>query len=158
MGKKPTSKPDFSRFFPQKTGFNRTGPIWFEPVSGPVRLIFDKNTVIRFGWFFGSKPNRTVNTPNHATLFSEQCNEQWSYAPLLRPDWVWSNVQNVLNWIRPSKIKNIFFYFFIVFYSLDDVVFTEFNHNSNFFLIIFYKLCCCVLKKSTKVSVVFQTW
>jgi hypothetical protein len=38
---------------------NRTGPVRFEPVSGPVRLIFYKNTVIRFGWFFESKPNRT---------------------------------------------------------------------------------------------------
>jgi hypothetical protein len=36
-----------------------TEPDRFEPVSGPVRLIFYKNTVIRFGWFFESKPNRT---------------------------------------------------------------------------------------------------
>jgi hypothetical protein len=38
--------------FSQKTGFNRTGPVQFEPVSSPVRLIFYKNTVIQFGWFF----------------------------------------------------------------------------------------------------------
>jgi hypothetical protein len=45
--------------FCKKTGFNRTGPVRFEPVFGPVRLIFYKITVIRFGWFFKSKPNRT---------------------------------------------------------------------------------------------------
>ena len=28
-----------------------------EPVFGPVRLIFHKINVIRFGWFFESKPN-----------------------------------------------------------------------------------------------------
>jgi hypothetical protein len=38
--------------FSKKTGFNRTGPVLFEPVSGPVRLIFIKNTEIQFGWFF----------------------------------------------------------------------------------------------------------
>jgi hypothetical protein len=47
----------------KKTGFNRTGPVQFELVFGPVRLIFSKINVIRFGWFFESKPNRTVNTP-----------------------------------------------------------------------------------------------
>jgi len=46
----------------KKTGFNRTGPVRFELVFGPVRLIFSKINVIRFGWFFESKPNRTVNT------------------------------------------------------------------------------------------------
>ena len=49
----------FPVFLAIKTGFNRTGPVWFEPVSGPVRLIFIKNTEIQFGWFFESKPNRT---------------------------------------------------------------------------------------------------
>ena len=44
--------------FSKKTGFNRTGPVRFEPVSGPVRLLFIKHTEIRFGWFFESKPNR----------------------------------------------------------------------------------------------------
>ena len=43
----------------KKTGFNRTGPVRFELVFGPVRLIFSKINVIRFGWFFESKPNRT---------------------------------------------------------------------------------------------------
>jgi hypothetical protein len=51
--------------FSKKTGFNRTRPIRFEPVSSPVRLIFIKNTEIWFGWFFKSKPNRTVNTSNN---------------------------------------------------------------------------------------------
>ena len=44
-----------------------------------------------------------------------------------------------------------------MFYSLDDVIFVEFDHNSNLFLIIFYKLCCYVLKKPRKLSDVFQT-
>jgi len=51
--------------FYQKTGFNQTGPVWFEPVFGPVRLIFYKITVIRFGWFFKSKPNRTEPNREH---------------------------------------------------------------------------------------------
>jgi len=38
--------------FSKKTGFNRTGPARFEPVSGPVWLIFLQNNEIRFGWFF----------------------------------------------------------------------------------------------------------
>ena len=38
--------------FSKKTGFNRTGPARFEPVSGPVRLIFLQNIEIRFSWFF----------------------------------------------------------------------------------------------------------
>jgi hypothetical protein len=38
--------------FSKKTGFNWTGLVLFEPVSGPVRLIFIKNTEIQFGWFF----------------------------------------------------------------------------------------------------------
>ena len=42
----------FLGFFALKTGFNRTGPVRFEPVFGPVRLIFHKINVIRFGWFF----------------------------------------------------------------------------------------------------------
>jgi hypothetical protein len=38
-------KPDLMKglgfpVFSKKTGFNRTGPARFEPVSGPVRLIF----------------------------------------------------------------------------------------------------------------------
>jgi hypothetical protein len=49
----------FPGFLPKKTGFNRTGPVRFEPIFGPVRLIFHKINVIRFGWFFESKPNRT---------------------------------------------------------------------------------------------------
>jgi len=49
----------------KKTGFNRTRPVRFEPVSGPVRLIFTKNTKIQFGWFFESKLNQTVNIPMH---------------------------------------------------------------------------------------------
>jgi len=94
---------------------------------------------------------------NHATLFSEQgrhaplFTEQWSseqcsIATLIRPDRV-----------RLSKIKKNIFYFLIMFYSLDDVIFVEFDHNSNLFLIIFYKLCCYVLKKPRKLSDVFQT-
>jgi hypothetical protein len=46
------SVPVFSGFFALKTGFNRTRPVRFEPVFGPVRLIFHKINVIRFGWFF----------------------------------------------------------------------------------------------------------
>jgi len=42
----------FPGFFAKKTGFNRTGPVRFETVFGPVRLAFYKITVIRFGWFF----------------------------------------------------------------------------------------------------------
>jgi len=70
----------------------------------------------------------------HATLFTEQwSSEQWSIAPLFRPDMVQSNAQNVLNQVRRSKIKNIFFFIFlIVFYSLDDVVSAKFDCNSNF--------------------------
>jgi hypothetical protein len=49
----------FPGFLPKKNGCNRTGPVRFEPVFGPVRLIFHKINVIRFGWFFESKPNRT---------------------------------------------------------------------------------------------------
>jgi hypothetical protein len=49
--------------FSKKTGFNRTGPVRFEPVSGPVRLIFTKNTKIRFGWFFKSKTERNREHP-----------------------------------------------------------------------------------------------
>jgi hypothetical protein len=51
----------FPVFFSKKTGFNRTGPVRFEPVFGPVRLAFYKITVIRFGWFFSlnrTEPNR----------------------------------------------------------------------------------------------------
>jgi len=49
---------------------NRTGPVRIELVSCPVRLIFYKNTVIRFGWFFKSKPNWTEPwTPLASPLF-----------------------------------------------------------------------------------------
>jgi len=51
----------------QKTRFNRTDR-FSEPVFGPVRLIFHKINIIRFGWFFESKPNRTVNTPTDHML------------------------------------------------------------------------------------------
>jgi hypothetical protein len=50
--------------FCKKTRFNQTGPVRFEPVFGSIQLIFHKINVIRFGWFFESKPNRTVNTPS----------------------------------------------------------------------------------------------
>jgi hypothetical protein len=49
----------FLVFYQKKIGFNRTEQFRFEPVFGPVRLIFHKIYVIRFGWFFESKPNRT---------------------------------------------------------------------------------------------------
>jgi len=51
----------FPSFLPKK--LDLTEPVQFEPVFCPVRLIFHKINVIRFGWFFESKPNRTVNTP-----------------------------------------------------------------------------------------------
>jgi hypothetical protein len=38
--------------FSKKTEFNRTGPARFEPISGPVQLIFLQNSKIRFGYFF----------------------------------------------------------------------------------------------------------
>ena len=96
----------------------------------------------------------SVNSGGMCLLFSEQ----WRHASLFRPDQVQSNAQNALNWVQLSKIKKLYFLFLIVFYSLDDVLFAEFDHNSNLFLIIFYKLCCCVLKKPRKLSDVFQTW
>jgi hypothetical protein len=53
----------FPGFFAKKKNeFNRTAPVRFEPVFGPVQLIFSKINVIWFGWFFESKPNWTVNT------------------------------------------------------------------------------------------------
>ena len=70
----------------------------------------------------------------HATLFTEQwSSEQWSIAPLFRPDVVRSNAQNALKQVRRSKIKKTYFFIFlIVLYSLDDAVSTEFDCNSNF--------------------------
>ena len=48
-----------------KNGFKRTGLVRFEPVFGPVRLIFHKINVIRFDWFFEFKPNRTEPNREH---------------------------------------------------------------------------------------------
>jgi hypothetical protein len=60
----------FPVFFLKKPDL--TEPDRFEPVSGSVRLIFYKQIIIRFGWFFESKPNRTVNTPNSSTCKQNQ--------------------------------------------------------------------------------------
>jgi hypothetical protein len=48
--KNPDDRIRFPCFFAKK-------PDLTEPVFGPVRLIFHKINVIRFGWFFESKPN-----------------------------------------------------------------------------------------------------
>jgi hypothetical protein len=37
---------------PNKIGFNRTELVRFELDSGPVRVIFHKINITRFGWFF----------------------------------------------------------------------------------------------------------
>jgi hypothetical protein len=51
------------QFFPKKP--NLTEPDRFGLNRFPVRLIFIKNTEIRFGWFFESKPNRTEPNREH---------------------------------------------------------------------------------------------
>jgi len=73
--------------FSKKTGFNRTRPVRFESVSGPVQLIFTKNTKIRFGWFFKSKPNRTKPNREHSYFW---CNRV-ARAP--KAPWVWCRWQ-----------------------------------------------------------------
>jgi hypothetical protein len=45
----------FPGFLPKKTGFNRTGPVRFEPVFGPVRLIFHKTGFLSLN---RTEPNR----------------------------------------------------------------------------------------------------
>jgi hypothetical protein len=49
--------------FPVLCQKNRS--VRFEPDFGPIRLIFHKTNITRFGWFFKSKPNRTKPNREH---------------------------------------------------------------------------------------------
>jgi hypothetical protein len=105
----------FPGFLPKKTGFNRTGPVRFEPIFGPVRLIFHKINVIRFGWFFESKPNRTVNTPTYMHYFKNT--DQYIVAQTLQTEC--SNLKSHLE-LLPRTSPNILSGALALFVSVQD--------------------------------------